>query len=93
MGCLGTAISVGGNTDGGVDFIRSLLVMEIDEVFMANFGRGWNCAASTGEGLSRVIANDLYKGVEPGDFDFIELMAQLGRPRRLCRSGGPDGHG
>jgi hypothetical protein len=68
MGCLGTAISLGGNTDGGVDFIRSLLVMEVDEVFMANFGRGWNCAASPGEGLSRVIANDLYQGVEPGDF-------------------------
>jgi hypothetical protein len=68
LGCLGTTISVGGNTDGGVDFIRSLLVMEADEVFMANFGHGWNCAASPGEGLSRVIANDLYKGVEPGDF-------------------------
>ena len=68
LGCLGTAISVGGNTDGGVDFMRSLLVMEVTEVFMANFGRGWNCAASPGEGLSRVIANDLYKGVEPGDF-------------------------
>jgi hypothetical protein len=59
---------VGGKSSGNVDFIRSLLVAESDEVFMANFGRGWDCGASPGEGLSRVLANDLYKGVEPADF-------------------------
>jgi len=66
--CLGTDIMVGGKSSGNVDFIRSLLVAESDEVFMANFGRGWDCGASPGEGLSRVLANDLYKGVEPADF-------------------------
>jgi len=66
--CLGTDISVGGKSDGNVDFIRSLLVAEADEVFMANFGHGWDCGASNGEGLSRVLANDIYKGVEPADF-------------------------
>jgi hypothetical protein len=66
--CLGTDISVGGGVDGGVDFVRSLLVAEADEVFMANFGKGWDCGASPGEGLSRVLANDLYKNVEPPDF-------------------------
>jgi hypothetical protein len=66
--CLGTDISVGGKSGGAVDFIRSLLVAEADEVFMANFGRGWDCGASPGEGLSRVLANDLYKGVEPKNF-------------------------
>jgi len=35
---------------------------------MANFGFGWDCGASPGESLSRVLANDLYKGVEPADF-------------------------
>jgi hypothetical protein len=59
---------VGGNSGPSVDFIRSLLVAEVDEVFMANFGFGWDCGASPGEGLSRVLANDLYKGVEPADF-------------------------
>ncbi len=66
--CLGTDISVGGNVDGDVDFVRSLLVAEADEVFMANFGKGWDCGASPGEGLSRVLANDIYQGVEPADF-------------------------
>ena len=66
--CLGTDITVGGKSGGNVDFIGSLLVAEADEVFMANFGRGWDCGASPGEGLSRVLANDLYKGVEPADF-------------------------
>jgi hypothetical protein len=66
--CLGTDVMVGGNSGTSVDFIRSLLVAEVDEVFMANFGFGWDCGASPGEGLSRVLANDLYKGVEPADF-------------------------
>ncbi len=59
---------MGGNSGTSADFIRSLLVAEVDEVFMANFGSGWDCGASPGEGLSRVLANDLYKGVEPPDF-------------------------
>ena len=66
--CMGTDVSVGGKSAANVDFIRSLLVAEADEVFMANFGHGWDCGASTGEGLSRVLANDIYKGVEPTNF-------------------------
>jgi hypothetical protein len=66
--CLGTDISVGGSSGGDVDFIRSLLVAEADEVFMANFGKGWDCGASPGEGLSRVLANDIYQDVEPAGF-------------------------
>jgi hypothetical protein len=38
--CLGTDISAGGKSGGNIDFIRSLLVAEADEVFMANFGHG-----------------------------------------------------
>lgn len=66
--CLGTDVSVGGKSAANVDFIRSLLVAEADEVFMANFGHGWDCGASNGEGLSRVLANDIYQGVEPANF-------------------------
>ena len=66
--CMGTDISIGGKSGSNVDFIRSLLVAEEDEVFMANFGHGWNCGASNGEGLSRVLADDIYKNVEPADF-------------------------
>jgi hypothetical protein len=79
--CLGTDINVGGNSDGGVDFIRSLLVAEADEVFMANFGKGWNCGHSPGEGLSRVLANDIYQGVEPADFISSNTWLNLD-PRR-----------
>ena len=78
--CLGTDIQVGGNSAANVDFIRSLLVAEADEVFMANFGRGWDCGASNGEGLSRVLANDIYRGVEaPG---FISSNSWLNSARQ-----------
>jgi hypothetical protein len=66
--CMGTDIAVGGKSGADVDFIRSLVVAEADEVFMANFGHGWDCGASNGEGLSRVLANDIYPGVEPAGF-------------------------
>jgi hypothetical protein len=66
--CMGTDISIGGKSGSNVNFIRSLLVAEADEVFIANFCHGWNCGTSNGEGLSRVLANDIYKGVEPSDF-------------------------
>ncbi len=75
--CMGTDISVGGKSDGNTDFIRSLLVAEADEVFMANFGHGWDCGASNGEGLSRVLANDIYKGVEPADFISSDVWLNL----------------
>ena len=48
--------------------MRSLVIAEEDEVFEANFGHGWNCGYSNGEGLSRVLANDMVPGVEPWDF-------------------------
>jgi hypothetical protein len=75
--CLGTDIAVGGNSGASVDFIRSLLVAEEDEVFMANFGKGWDCGASNGEGLSRVLANDIYKGVEPRGFVSSDVWLSL----------------
>ncbi len=75
--CLGTDISIGGKSGPGVDFIRSLLVAEADEVFMANFGHGWDCGASNGEGVSRVLANDIYRGVEPRNFMSADVWLNL----------------
>jgi hypothetical protein len=77
--CMGTDIAVGGKSGPDVDFIRSLLVAEADEVFMASFGHGWDCGASNGEGLSRVLANDIYPGVEPAGF--ISSDSWLNSPR------------
>jgi len=65
--CLATALSIGANS-GPLAFMRSLVIAEEDEVFEANYGHGWNCGYSNGEGLSRVLANDIVKGVEPQDF-------------------------
>jgi hypothetical protein len=41
------------------DLVRMVHVAEEVEVFAANQGN-WNCGASTGEGLSRVLAAELY---------------------------------
>jgi hypothetical protein len=65
--CQATALSIGANS-GPLGFMRSLVIAEEDEVFEANFGHGWNCGFSNGEGLSRVLANDMVPGVEPQDF-------------------------
>jgi hypothetical protein len=40
--------------------VNMLNVAEVDEVFMAVQNAGWNCGASNGEGLSRVLATDRY---------------------------------
>jgi hypothetical protein len=37
------------------NLVRMLVVAEEDEVFMANQNVGWDCGASNGEGLSRVL--------------------------------------
>ena len=41
----------------------ALLVAELVEVFEAVQSIGWNCGASNGEGLSRVLASALYPGI------------------------------
>jgi hypothetical protein len=68
--CADVNLSVGGRSAAGVSagFILSLVIAEEDEVFEAASGLGWDCGASHGEGLSRVLANDMYRGVEPPNF-------------------------
>jgi len=48
------------------DVTSALVVAEEVEVFQALQNRGWNCGASNGEGLSRVIAEELYPGLLEG---------------------------
>jgi len=43
-----------------IDYSRMLLVAELVEVFQAAQNVGWDCGASNGEGLSRVLATALY---------------------------------
>jgi hypothetical protein len=91
--CMGTDIAVGANSGTKIDLMRSLMVAEADEVFMANFGRGWNCGASTGEGLSRVLANVMYPGGEVADFIASNSWLNLkSRPNWVTRTDPSDTH-
>ena len=58
--CLATAIHCGAAAGNNPDLVRMLLAAEMDEVFMAAQNKGWNCGFSHGEGLSRVLATELY---------------------------------
>jgi len=81
--CANTNISIGAGSAAGVDiaFMRSLVIAEEDEVFEANFGHGWDCGASNGEGLSRVLANTMYPGSEPPNFVSAPVWLDMpGRP-------------
>ena len=51
-------LSAFGGTNGAL--VDLLNVAEADEVMMAAQNRGWDCGASAGEGLSRVLATELY---------------------------------
>jgi hypothetical protein len=61
-GCNGTDLYCDGDTspNPNIDHSRMLVVAEEVEVFSAAQGAGWNCGASNGEGLSRVLATELY---------------------------------
>jgi hypothetical protein len=82
--CDATALSIGAHS-GPLEFMRSLVIAEEDEVFEANFGHGWDCGASNGEGLSRVLANDIVPGVEPQGFVsapvWLDEIPDTGVPR------------
>ncbi|HLJ86022.1 MAG TPA: hypothetical protein VKZ53_04315 [Candidatus Angelobacter sp.] len=77
-GCSATDLycdAVGTNTD----FTRFLVVAEEVEVFSAVQGKGWNCSASNGEGLSRVLSTYLY----PAQLDgFASARIWLDTPGR-----------
>jgi len=53
-------------TPGGEATTLALFVAEAVEVFEAIQGLGWDCGASNGEGLSRVLAEALHPGVLDG---------------------------
>jgi hypothetical protein len=81
--CAATELFIGANSGGGsldLPFMRQLVIAEEDEVFMEAFGRGWNCGFSNGEGLSRVLANDMVPGAEPLDFVSSNIWLNGGRP-------------
>ena len=54
------AIDLYCDAGGGADQANMLVVAEEVEVFEDIQSKGWNCGASNGEGLSRVLAADLH---------------------------------
>jgi hypothetical protein len=63
-----------------VDHTRMLLVAEVVEVFSAEQGIGWDCGASNGEGLSRVLATEPYPAELNGFNSASTWLDTPGRP-------------
>ncbi len=80
-GCDGVDLYCDVLTTPSLDVSRTnmLVVAEEVEVFSAAQAAGWDCGASNGEGLSRVLATDLY----PGELDgYTTAAAWLDSPDR-----------
>ena len=91
--CSSTTLYLGAKSTNPINnaFVLQLLIAEEDEVFEAAFGHGWDCGASNGEGLSRVLANDLYPGVEPANFvSSSSWLDAPGRPDWINNTEGTD---
>ncbi len=75
-----------------VDLSRMLVVAEGVEVFEAAQGRGWNCGASNGEGLSRVLATERYPAQLNGFATAAAWLNSASRPDWVSRTDPSDQH-
>jgi len=80
-GCAGVDIYCDVRLTPSVDplFTEFLNIGEIVEVFGAAFGAGWGCKRSKGEGLSRVLAAQLYPS-EVGEYATAHYWLDGARP-------------
>lgn len=80
-GCSGVDLYCDGDTSANPDVNHTLMlvVAEEVEVFQAASGLGWNCGASPGEGLSRVLATERYPSELNG---FASAASWLDTPDR-----------
>lgn len=58
--CSATEIHAAAFSGHNIDLVEMVIMAEVVEVFAAAQGSGWNCAASNGEALSRVLSTQLY---------------------------------
>lgn len=81
-GCAAVDLYCDGDTSGSpdIDHTRMLVVAEEVEVFEAAQNRGWDCGASNGEGLSRVLATELYPAELDGFATAATWLDSSGRP-------------
>jgi len=57
-----------------------LMIAELVEVFEALQGAGWDCGASNGEGLSRILATELYPAALDGFTTATDWLDTPDRP-------------
>jgi hypothetical protein len=76
-----------GGMDG--DLENFLNCAEVDEVLMAAQANGWNCGASAGEGLSRVLATELHPA-SLGRFASASHWLNSARPDWVTQTEGTD---
>jgi hypothetical protein len=92
-GCGATDLNCDAQTGPpNIDHSRMLVVAEEVEVFSAQQGAGWNCGASNGEGLSRVLATLMY----PAQLDGFTSAASASprvTPSRTSRTQSSDRRG
>ena len=58
--CSGTEIHVAAFSGHNIDLVEMVTMAEVVEVLASAQNSGWNCGASNGEALSRVLAAELY---------------------------------
>ncbi len=77
--CAATEFHCAAADGTNVDLVRMLVVAEEVEVFEAALSSAWDCGASGGEGLSRVLATELYPDALNG---FASAAGWLDSPDR-----------
>ena len=70
--CAATELHCAAFNRDNVDLVRMLVVAEEVEVFEANLANGWDCGETNGEGLSRVLATEMY----PNELDGFATAAR-----------------
>jgi hypothetical protein len=78
-------------TLGDGDLENFLNCAEVDEVLMAAQAKGWDCGASAGEGLSRVLATELHPA-SLGGFASASYWLNSARPDWVTQTEGTDRH-
>ncbi len=78
------------STKPDIDHTRFLVVAEEVEVFEDAQGKGWDCGASNGEGLSRVLATELYPTELDGFATGAVWLDSPGRPDWISRTNPTD---
>jgi hypothetical protein len=91
-GCNGIDLYCDGDTSATPDVNHTLMlvVAEEVEVFEAASGLGWDCSASPGEGLSRVLATERYPAELDGFASAAVWLDTIDRPDYVSNSDATD---